>query len=68
MATVLKLCDIIVWDESPMADKKSIEALHFTLQDLRESKDIMGNALILLAGDFRQTLPVVYQKLHLLMN
>lgn len=59
MATVLKICKIIVWDECTMAHKKSIEALDRTLRDIRECDKIMGNALILLSGDFRQTLPVI---------
>ncbi|GFT13416.1 hypothetical protein TNCV_3200551 [Trichonephila clavipes] len=41
-----------------MAHKKSLEALNRTLQDLRGNEQLFGGALILLAGDFRQTLPV----------
>ncbi|XP_054745504.1 ATP-dependent DNA helicase pif1-like [Anastrepha obliqua] len=46
-------------DECPMAHKKSLEALSRTLQDLRQSQQLFGGALILLSGDFRQTLPVI---------
>ncbi|PNF38967.1 hypothetical protein B7P43_G06600, partial [Cryptotermes secundus] len=53
MGKVLQKCKLIVWDECTMAHKKSLEALRRSLQDLR------GNALILLAGDFTQTLPVI---------
>ncbi|XP_061395853.1 ATP-dependent DNA helicase PIF1-like, partial [Musca vetustissima] len=42
-----------------MAHKKSLEALDRTLQDLRDNQQPFGGALILLAGDFRQTLPVL---------
>ena len=42
-----------------MAHKKSLEALDRTLQDLRANANPFGRALILLAGDFRQTLPVI---------
>lgn len=59
MATVLKTCKIIIWDECTMAHKKSLEALDRTLQDFRRNTQPMGGALILLAGDFRQTLPVI---------
>ncbi|GBP79652.1 hypothetical protein EVAR_45761_1 [Eumeta japonica] len=41
-----------------MAHKKSLEALNFTLKDLRRNNNIFGG-LMMLAGDFRQTLPVV---------
>ena len=56
---VLQKCKLIVWDECTMAHKKSLEALDRSLQDLRGNIRPFGNALILLAGDFRQTLPVV---------
>lgn len=42
-----------------MAHKKSLEALDRSLRDLRRNTQPFGNALILLAGDFRQTLPVI---------
>lgn len=42
-----------------MAHKKSLEALDRTLKDLRGNQNIFGGASILLAGDFRQTLPVI---------
>jgi len=39
--------------------KKSLEALDKTLKDLRSNHNQFGGAMILLAGDFRQTLPVI---------
>ncbi|GFV65465.1 ATP-dependent DNA helicase [Trichonephila clavipes] len=42
-----------------MAHKKSLEALNSTLQDLRGNEQLFGGVLILLAGDFRQTLPLI---------
>ncbi|GFV78485.1 ATP-dependent DNA helicase [Trichonephila clavipes] len=42
-----------------MAHKKSLEALSRTLQDLKGNEKLFRGALILLAGDFRQTLPVI---------
>lgn len=59
MAKVLQQCKIIMWDECTMAHKKSLEALDRTLQDLRNNRQPFGGAIILLAGDFRQTLPVI---------
>ncbi|XP_074114110.1 ATP-dependent DNA helicase pif1-like [Cotesia typhae] len=59
MAHVLRETKIIVWDECTMAHKKGVEALNQTLQDIREDNRLMGGLTILLAGDFRQTLPVV---------
>ena len=58
-ATVLQECALIVWDECTMSHKHALEALNRTLQDLRNNQTIMGGVVVLLAGDFRQTLPVI---------
>ncbi|XP_030762665.1 ATP-dependent DNA helicase RRM3-like [Sitophilus oryzae] len=58
-AHVLRDCKLIVWDESTMAHKRGFEALNITLKDIRGNDDMMGGVTVLLAGDFRQTLPVV---------
>lgn len=59
MAQVLRDCKLIVWDESTMAHKGAFEALSRTLKDIRDNDTLMGGVTLLLAGDFRQTLPVV---------
>lgn len=59
LAALLKQCDAIVWDESTMSHKKSLEAVERTLRDVRNSDDLFGGIVLILAGDFRQTLPVV---------
>ncbi|XP_071582444.1 uncharacterized protein [Temnothorax nylanderi] len=59
MAQVLQDCKLIVWDESTMAHKGGFEALSTTLKDIRGNDGVMGGVTVLLAGDFRQTLPVV---------
>ena len=58
-AMVLEKCELIVWDECTMSHRQALEALDRTLQDLRGNGKQMGGVLVLLAGDFRQTLPVV---------
>ena len=58
-ALVLRNCKILVWDECTMAHKNALEALDKTLKDIRNSKQLMGGLVVLLAGDFRQTLPVI---------
>ncbi|GBP75981.1 ATP-dependent DNA helicase pif1 [Eumeta japonica] len=59
MAKVLQQCRLIIWDEYTMAHKKSLEALDRTLHDFRKNQNRFGSAMLLLAGDFRQTLPVI---------
>ncbi|CAF2141007.1 unnamed protein product [Rotaria magnacalcarata] len=58
-AKVLQECKLIVWDECTMAHKQALEARDRTLQYLRGNGKFMGGAVLLLAGDFRQTLPVI---------
>lgn len=55
MGTVLKTCKLIIRDECTMAHKKALDR---TLRDLRGDARSFGGALIVLSGDFRQTLPV----------
>jgi hypothetical protein len=42
-----------------MAHKHSLEALNRTLKDLKNNDKLFGGTLVLLSGDFRQTLPVI---------
>ncbi|XP_077283185.1 ATP-dependent DNA helicase Pif1-like [Arctopsyche grandis] len=42
-----------------MAHKYGLEALDRTLKDIRNNNELMGGIVVVLAGDFRQTLPVV---------
>lgn len=59
MAEVLRKCKIIIWDECTMAHKHSLEALDRSLKDIKDNTRLFGGALLLLSGDFRQTLPVI---------
>ncbi|XP_015189716.1 PREDICTED: uncharacterized protein LOC107073545 [Polistes dominula] len=59
MAKILRVCKLIAWDECTMAHKRTLKALDRTLKDLRDNQNIFGAAMILLSGDFRQTLPVI---------
>ncbi|GFV68058.1 ATP-dependent DNA helicase [Trichonephila clavipes] len=56
---VLQTCKLIVWDEATTSHRNAFHALEKTLQDFRGSSSIMGGATVVLAGDFRQTLPIV---------
>nr|GEZ53531.1 DNA helicase [Tanacetum cinerariifolium] len=59
LATLLKETDLIVWDESPMNDRRCFETLDRTLQDILDTPTtLFGGKPIMLGGDFRQTLPV----------
>ncbi|KAG5883852.1 hypothetical protein JTB14_034822 [Gonioctena quinquepunctata] len=57
--TLLQQCKLIVWDECTMSHKRAIEALDRCLQDIQSNRKLMGGVVVLLAGNFRQTLPVI---------
>eukprot|EP00106_Octopus_bimaculoides_P000143 XP_014767585.1 PREDICTED: ATP-dependent DNA helicase pif1-like [Octopus bimaculoides] len=56
---VLRRCHLIVWDECTMAHKRALEALDRALKDIRDCQAPMGGVMLLLSGDFRQTLLVI---------
>ncbi|GJT67770.1 DNA helicase [Tanacetum coccineum] len=59
VASLLAETNLIIWDESPMNDKKYFETLDRTLKDILDvPHKLFGGKTIVLGGDFRQTLPV----------
>ena len=59
---MLKIEDIIIWDEAVMANKYVLMALDKTLRDLRGEQNKLlpfGNITTVFGGDFRQVLHVV---------
>ncbi|XP_071926043.1 uncharacterized protein [Coffea arabica] len=59
LAAMIKEAKLVIWDEAPMSKKAAIEALDDLLRDLMNSEEIFGGKVVVLGGDFRQTLPVV---------
>ncbi|XP_075210413.1 uncharacterized protein LOC142317750 [Lycorma delicatula] len=59
VAKVLQSCKIIIWDERTLSHIKALEALDRTRKYIRGNNKHFSGALILLSGDFRQTLPVI---------
>ena len=57
--TVIENAKIIVWDEVTMTHKKAMEAVDRLFRDIMERDVVFGGKLVVLCGDFRQTLPVV---------
>ncbi|GJT16438.1 DNA helicase [Tanacetum coccineum] len=59
LATLLKETDLIIWDESPMNDRRCFETLDRTLRDIFDTPNkLFGGKTVMLGDDFRQTLPV----------
>ncbi|XP_058751922.1 uncharacterized protein LOC131625023 [Vicia villosa] len=64
LAELLKMTDLIIWDESPMANKFCFESLDKSLKDIMSgmphaSHKIFGGKVVVFGGDFRQILPVI---------
>lgn len=65
LADLIRRAELIVWDEAPMAHRYLLEALDRTLRDVTQNNEPFGGKVVLLGGDFRQTLPVIrYDSLY----
>ncbi|XP_077201143.1 uncharacterized protein LOC143841157 [Paroedura picta] len=58
-ATLIRTASAIIWDEATMAPRAALTAIDRLLQELMSSNKPFGGKLLILGGDFRQTLPVV---------
>jgi len=58
-AKLMREYKIIIWNECTMVHKLASEAVDRTMKDLRGVSRRFGGTMILLSGDFRQTLPVI---------
>lgn len=58
-ANLLKECAVIFWDEISMMHRHGLEAVDRSLKDNNNNHALMGGKVVVLAGDFRQILPVV---------
>ena len=50
--------DLIIIDEASSMQKDALRCIDKLLRDLMETEELFGGKVILLGGDFRQTLPV----------
>ncbi|XP_057426450.1 uncharacterized protein LOC130719869 [Lotus japonicus] len=64
-AELLKHTSLIIWDEAPMVNRWAFEGLDRTLRDIMLVSNPgcidkpFGGKVIILGGDFRQTLPII---------
>src|SRR3954468_18311891 len=64
LAELLKMTDLIICDEAPMANKFCFESLDKSLKDImsgptKPSETVFGGKVVVFGGDFRQILPVI---------
>ena len=55
----LKECDVILWDEVSMCSKHIIRSVDRLIRDICRVNSPFGGKIVLFAGDFRQTGPIV---------
>lgn len=58
-AKLIREAKLILWDEGPMAHRYHLETLDRSLRDTMQVDEPFGGKVIVLAGDYRQTLPVI---------
>ena len=56
---LLTAANLLVWDEFPMSSAEGAACVDRSFRSLMGNDSIFGGKIIVLAGDFRQTLPVV---------
>ena len=60
LAELIRMTDLVIWDEAPMQHKHIHEAVNRTFQDIMKCQDkLFGGLTIVFGGDFKQILPVV---------
>jgi hypothetical protein len=50
---------LILWDEAPMTNKLTFEAMDRTLRDLIDRNEPFGGIVFVMSGDFHQVLPII---------
>ena len=59
LAKLISKADLIIWDEIFSCHRHNLECVERSLRDLMNSEELFGGKVVLLAGDPRQTLPVI---------
>jgi hypothetical protein len=59
LADLIRKVEVILWDEAPMMNSTVLKNFESTLRDITGVDAPFGGKRLVLAGDFRQTLPVV---------
>lgn len=58
-ANLLRQASLIIIDKATMMQKDGLRCIDLLLRVINQCEDLFGNKVIILDGDFRQTLPVV---------
>jgi ATP-dependent DNA helicase PIF1 len=58
-AELLRRCDLIIWDEAPMANQAVLACVEECCRKVMDNETPFGGKVVILLGDFRQTCPVI---------
>ena len=61
LADLIRITDLVIWDEAPMQHRYIMEAVDRTFQDICDSDKPFGGHTVVFGGDFQQILPVIVQ-------
>jgi hypothetical protein len=60
LAELIRVTDLVIWDEAPMQHRHIHEAVDRTFKDIRNCEDKpFGGLTVVFGGDFKQILPVI---------
>ncbi|XP_071688293.1 uncharacterized protein [Rutidosis leptorrhynchoides] len=65
LAGLIRRTKLIIWDETPMVNRRCVEALDHSLHDIcrtvnpNSNETPFGGKVVVFGGDFRQVLPVI---------
>lgn len=59
LAQLIRITDIVIWDEAPMLHRHNHEAVDRALRDIRNDDRPFGGVTVVFGGDFKQILPVI---------
>ncbi len=64
LTALIRQTKFILWDEAPMTNKLTFEAMDQTLHDLTDKNEPFGGIVFVMSGDFRQVLPIIPRGSH----
>jgi hypothetical protein len=64
LVVLIRQTKLILWDEAPMTNKLTFEAVDQTLRDLTDKNKPFGGIVFIMSGDFRQVLLVIPRGSH----
>jgi ATP-dependent DNA helicase PIF1 len=59
LATLIRQTKLILWDETPMTNELTFEAVDRTLFDHTNKNEPFGGIIFVMSGDFHQVFPII---------